>query len=475
MNKKCNLIKKRKAWHIGSKSKFGFILYILLGLAMVGHSQSNTRILFLLDASGSMNQKLEGKSKYETAMRLIYELADSLEKAKSKVQIGVRVFGHQYARAQHNCLDSRLEIPFSATNAVNIKHYLSKIKPKGYTPLAYSIFEAAQHDFVEKNTFNTMILVTDGIETCDGNPCAASLLLEQKRICLKPFIIGLQIEDSLQKKFDCIGTFFDTKTEKGFGNVLRTVLSQITGSTTVQINLLNQNGEATESNVELTFSDAYNGDLRYSMVHSFNQFGNSDTLRLDPIGKYNIKIHTLPAIIDSNVVLKPGRHNIFGVDAAQGLLQLSLLGPSTAQALQQVPMAVIRQAGKPLIINVQDLNSSNKYLSGNYDIEVLTLPSISLHGVAIKPSETKNISIPTAGTAAIFFPTQGLASIYNTVLTRWEKVYDWGKIAPQTVEVNLQPGEYDIVFKPENKRGSEYTQTKHLIIESGKLARIVFK
>lgn len=459
------------------KSCITIFFALLLSSSVFAQSQiSNTRILFLLDGSGSMLQKFEGKSKYETAVRLIYELSDSLEKAKSKVQIGVRLFGHQFSREAHKCEDSRLEIPFSSTNAVNIKYYLNKITPKGFTPIAYSIFQAAQNDFgLERNGLNAIILITDGEETCGGNPCAAAQMLEQKRISLKPFIIGLKLDDSLKSKFDCIGTYFDASTENGFSNILRTVLSQINQNTTVQINLLNQNGDATESNVELTFSDTYNGDLRYSFVHSFNDNGNSDTLRIDPIGKYEIKVHTLPPVTKSNIVLKPGRHNIFGIDAAQGLLQLTITGTPNAQNIGNTPVCVIRKANTTEIVNVQECNSTIKYLVGNYDLEILTTPKIDLHDVPIKPGENKNITIPSAGTISVSLPVQGFLSIYQTNLNRWEKVYDWGKISAQSHELNLQPGEYDIVYKPENKSGSEYTQTKRIKVNSGKLLNVIFK
>ncbi len=440
------------------------------------HAQvQQTRILFLLDASGSMNQKIEAESRWKVASRLLYNLADSLERHHSPVQIAVRVFGHQSPNAQHNCQDSRLEIPFAKSNAKTILRKLNAINPQGYTPIAYSIFKAAEGDFPpDKNALNAIVLITDGIETCDGDPCAAAQLLERKRISLKPFIIGLGLQDSFIKKFDCVGPYFDAKSSSGFNLVLRSVVAQIMNTTTVQVNLLNSAGEAKETSVEVTFSDAYNTELKYAYVHAMNDFGISDTLRIDPIGKYTVTAHTMPPVSKSDVVLTPGRHNIIGLDVPQGLLQLTLTGTPTPMTIGLTVPCIIRKSNQLEIVNVQDFNSSNKYISGEYDLEILTLPEIEMRGVTITPAETKNIPIPYSGNLSIFFQTTGMASIYTTKINRWVKVYDWESVKAANYEVNLQPGEYDIVFKSSTKAGSENTETKHVVIESGKVAKLKF-
>jgi Ca-activated chloride channel family protein len=460
-------------------------IYILFFLSFcvaknVFAQQHGSRILFLLDASGSMNQKMGSKTRFEMARELLYNLADSLEKKKSNVEIGVRVFGHQYQNSAHNCEDSKFEIPFAKGNSVKLLKRLKQLQPKGYTPIAYSIFKAAEQDFplVQSNTnemLNAIVLITDGEESCDGNPCAAALLLEKKRISLKPFIIGLGLQDSFIKKFNCVGTYFDAKTEDGFKWILKSVVSQIMGNTTLQINLLDKKGDPTETNVELTINDSYSHQLKYAYVHSLNDKGISDTIKIDPIGKYDLVIHTLPAVIKKNISLNPGKHNIIAADIPQGNLQFGWIGNPTPMALSQPPVAIIRQANLPEIINVQDINSTNRYLVGEYDIEVLTIPETEFRGFEIKPNELKNLMIQAAGTASILFGEEGSASLYTTQLSRWKKIYDWGNVSSSTYEINIQPGEYDVVFIPKEKRQSEYTQTRHFKILTGGVTRISFK
>ena len=442
--------------------------------------QHRTRILFLLDASGSMTEKLGKQSRFETAQNLLFSLADSLSKSKANIEFGIRVFGHQYPNKSHNCEDSKLEIPFGKNNAQTINYKLKQIHPQGYTPIAYSIFKAAEQDFpnainTADETLNAIVLITDGVETCDGDPCAAALLLEKKRISLKPFIIGLGLKDSFIKKFSCVGTYFDAKTEEGFRLILKSVVSQIMSTTTVQVNLINQKGEANETNVELTFADSYSHLLKYSFVHSLNSQGIADTLKLDPIGKYDLTIHTMPPVSKNNISLDPGRHNIIAADVPQGNLQLTLSGSPTPQATSTPPTCIIRQVNKTDIVNVQDFGSMNRYLIGEYDLEILCLPKVEMRGVLIKADETKIISLPAAGTLTVFFEDGGLASVYNTELNRWRKVFDWGQITPNSYDLNLQPGEYDLVYFPNNKRASEYTQTKHFKIQTGKIIQLSFR
>jgi Ca-activated chloride channel family protein len=442
--------------------------------------QRGSRILFLIDGSGSMNQKMGTKSRFDIARELLFNLADSLEKSKSNVEIGIRVFGHQYSNTAHNCEDSKLEIPFAKNNSKKILQRLKQLHPQGYTPIAYSIFKAAEQDFPNVKNSNTdmlnaIVLITDGEESCGGNPCAAAELLDKKRVSLKPFIIGLGLQDSFIKKFTCVGTYFDAKTPDGFKWILKSVVSQIMNNTTVQINLLDKKGEPTETNVELTFSDSYSQLLKYAYVHSLNEKGISDTIKIDPIGKYDLIIHTLPPIIKKDISLIPGQHNIIAADVPQGNLQFTMLGNPSPMALSYSPKCVIRQANKPQIINVQDFGSTYRYITGDYDIEVLSLPETEFRGIEVKANETKNLVLPAAGTASIFIAEPGLASVYTTQLNRWKKVFDFGSVVSNSYELNLQPGEYDVVFIPKDKRQSEYTQTRHFKITTGSVSRISFK
>ena len=159
-----------------------FVPFLLL-IFQVGFCQTKvqqklpdrTRILFLLDASGSMQEQWlrPNQSRWTVAKSILTKLVDSLRQ-KTKLELGLRVYGHQSPQEQKNCKDTRLEVPFKAKNHSLIIDKLEEIRPRGVTPITYSLEQAAG-DFPSGPGYrNIVILVTDGIESCGGDVCAMS-------------------------------------------------------------------------------------------------------------------------------------------------------------------------------------------------------------------------------------------------------------------------------------------------------------
>ena len=92
---------------------------------------------------------------------------------------------------------------------------------------------------MRKNCRNIIILLTDGIEACDEDPCAVAIALKEKNIKLKPFVIGLGLDTSYLSQFQCIGEFLSAEDKDSFKSVLKFVISQALNNTTVQVNLNN--------------------------------------------------------------------------------------------------------------------------------------------------------------------------------------------------------------------------------------------
>jgi Ca-activated chloride channel family protein len=157
----------------------------------VAPKEQTTRILFLFDASQSMYARWETDTRFEIATKLLGNIVDSLHMLPN-VETALRVFGHTKKFPPQDCDDTRLEVPFAKANAFRIKEKLSQIRPSGTTPIAQSL-EQSGNDFPDASTRNIIILITDGIEECNGDPCAVSRALQKKGIFLKPFVIGLNL------------------------------------------------------------------------------------------------------------------------------------------------------------------------------------------------------------------------------------------------------------------------------------------
>ena len=419
-----------------------------------------TRILFLFDASQSMFAGWQSGMKIDVAKRLMSELLDSLNKVPN-LELALRVYGHQKRFPPQDCDDTRLEVPFDKNNAANVKRRLNDLVPKGTTPIAMSL-EASSKDFPSAPGRNIIILITDGIEECQGDPCAVSLALQKKGIVLKPFVIGMGLDESFRKTFECVGSYYDATNEQTFKNALNVVISQALNNTTLQVNLLDAAQRPTETNVAITFYDSLSGEAKYNFIHTLNSRGNPDTLTIDPVFSYNLIVHTIPPVGKEGIRLTPGKHNIVAVDAPQGFLRLKVDGVPETRKIT----AVVRKKGSYKTLHVQDFNSTVKYITGTYDLEVLTIPRMFIDDVDISQSKTTTVQIPQPGLVTFTSNASGYGAILLEDGNELKSVYNLNEnFTKETVA--LQPGSYRVVYRPKNSQGSLYTIEKKFRIISG--------
>jgi len=450
-----------------------FITYAGLFLLLTAHGMMGqkkkanphtpeTRILFIFDGSQSMMGSWEGSRKIHIARDYLIRLVDSL-KQQDHLQMALRVYGHQHEVPPQNCNDTRLEVPFSDNNASSIKQTLRYIRPKGTTPIARSLARARK-DFPDgDNCRNVIILITDGKEACDGDPCAVSKKLQMEGIILKPFIIGIGVDPSFHESFECAGDFHNAPNKNRFKNSLDVVITQALNTTTAQVNLLDTRGRPTETNVAMTFYNHLSSKARYNYMHTLNHKGYPDTLTLDPLISYDLVVHTLPPVKKDSIVLSPGKHNIIGLDAPQGMLRLTSPGTNQYRELK----FLVRRHDKAKTLNVQKFRETQKYLTGQYDLEVLTLPRTYINGVEIKQSHTTTVEIPKPGIVNVLLPSNGYGSLFKKERSgKWTRIYNFHSDKKRESLI-LQPGNYEIVFRPKSMKKSMYTIKKSFHIQSG--------
>ena len=419
-----------------------------------------TRILFLFDASQSMYARWETNTKYEVAKKMLSEMVDSLNEM-TNLELALRVYGHTKKYPPQDCDDTRLEVPFGKNNSFAIKKRLEEISPSGTTPIARSL-EACGGDFPKSQARNIIILITDGIEECNGDPCAVSAMLQKKGVVLKPFVIGLGLNKDFIKQFECIGNYFDATDETQFRNAFNIVITQALNNTTAQVNLLDIQSHPTETNTSITFYDQRSGAVLYNFMHTINAKGIPDTVQIDPLGMYRVTAHTIPSVSKDSVTLNVGKHTIIALDAPQGDLQLKIDGANEYKKLY----AIVRKHGEKATLNVQEFSDITRYIVGDYDLEVLTLPRIFINNVNVAQSKTTSVQIPTPGIATIICNAPG----YGDILVEKENKLEWvDRISLNSVKesIVLQPGLYRIVFRPKNSQSVIYTIEKTFRIASG--------
>ncbi len=420
-----------------------------------------TRILFVFDASQSMAGLWESGKKINIARNLLIDMVDSLQYIEN-VELALRIYGHQSRVPPQDCNDTRLEVPFSKNNVSKIRQKLRFVNPKGTTPIAHSLELCAKDFPVCSDCRNIIILITDGIEACDGDPCAVSRSLQKKGIVLKPFVIGIGLDLKFKKTFECVGHYFDASNEAKFKEVLGVAISQVLNSTTAQVNLLDIYGQPTETDVNMTFYDNFSGHIKHNYIHTINNRGNPDTIVLDPLITYTMIAHTLPPVKIDSISLTPGKHTIVATDAPQGYLILKVAGTNQYRSLN----FIVRKAGEMKTLNIQKINETEKYIVGEYDLEVLTLPRIYIQDVEIKQSHTTTISIPTPGIVTLLMSAPGYGSLYVIKDNQLNWIYN---INPNITKesIVLQPGTYRVVYRPKNAKNTLYSIDKLFKINPG--------
>ena len=418
------------------------------------------RILFVFDASQSMLGRWQSGRKIDIAKQLLTNITDSLKDVKN-LELGLRVYGHQRSFPPQDCDDTRLEINFIPSNvfADRIKGKLSMIRAKGTTPIAKSLEEAAA-DFPLDNSRNIVILITDGKEECGMDPCAVSRLFAKKGIILKPFVIGIGLDKSWKDNLDCVGTFFDAANERDFSNILNIVISHVVDNTTTQVNLLDSLGNPTETDVPLTFYDNFTDIVKYNFVHTMNSMGNPDTMIIDPVLNYKVIAHTIPPVESDIITIQPGKHTIIPLKTPQGKLKIII---NTKEDYQ----FIIRKKGERETINVQNINTTQKYLTGLYDIELLTLPRQYFNNIRINQNQLTKLQLPSTGLVNILLPANGYGGVYLNDGDKLTEIYKFNGESNQ-YKLTLLPGKYTVVYRAKSSKKYIYTNEETFVIKSGK-------
>jgi hypothetical protein len=212
--------------------KIGAVLCLLVVcLPSVAHTQScNTAdrsVLLILDASGSMNAKLpNGETRIAVAQRAIKGVAGFVP---AQAQLSLRMYGAQSAARQKNCQDTHLAVPFGAagTNGSAITSNVDGAKAQGYTPIAYSLGQAAS-DFPADAKERVIVLVSDGKETCQGDPVVAAKALAGKGITVHT--VGFVVDTAARGQLQAIaratgGSYFDAPVGPELPDTLKQALN----------------------------------------------------------------------------------------------------------------------------------------------------------------------------------------------------------------------------------------------------------
>lgn len=199
----------------------------------------NERVLFILDFSNSMSEYLDGRRKVDL---MIDTMRKILTEISPKISVGLRVYGHRTGFTPFEaCRASSLISPINPENGFNIQNRLSEIKPRGMTPITYSLKQAVKNDFLGFTGKKHIILLTDGGENCDESPCKYVMELVQIRKDVTIDVIAFNIDDEDDlAQLECTsmvtsGKFYNAQTA---AELARSLNNSISGLKEVEAKIL---------------------------------------------------------------------------------------------------------------------------------------------------------------------------------------------------------------------------------------------
>jgi len=284
------------------------------------------RAMIIFDASGSMWGKVDGVSKIVIARQA---LRDLLRDWNPQIPLGLTVYGH---RRKGDCNDIQTLIPIGPLDRQRMLRTVEGIQPKGKTPIARSLRVVADQLRGSEDPA-TIILISDGKESCDADPCAVARELKNSGINFVVHVIGFHVDRATDRQLACIanatgGEYFSARNAAALNRAVTKVAKKVTRVTTIQA----KPKPAAKLPAKLTLTALYESD-RHGTIKSVGVKGvhwwvwqdgkavyaDDDPLNHQPeislhSGKARVKLlypnSSRPQSLERNVTLQGGKNRI---------------------------------------------------------------------------------------------------------------------------------------------------------------------
>lgn len=366
-------------------------------------------IEIVLDASGSMNARLaDGRSRLDGAREALGVVVPAIP---ATARLSLRLYGDQSPRARHDCRDTRIAVPFgaAATAAAAALAAVKGITAQGYTPITWVIEQAAGDLATEATADRLVVLVSDGKETCEGDPCAAARALTKAGAKVTIHTVGFGVDSAARLQLQCIaratgGTYFPAESAAELANALKK--ATVTSAMTIAVETSGP-GRLTVKGADLSghkVIDSVSG-TQVAMVSSL---GETVTV---PSGIYTVTIGAgawrgIEVKAGETTVLAPGRLRVEGA----ALAGHAVVDPETAKAFGMVSATMDSLAVLPGTYDVmfgQAVWSGVRIESGQRTIlqpGIITLRGASINGHRIAAADGREVGSVSATGASMPLP-----------------------------------------------------------------------
>lgn len=206
---------------LGSTPRFSFLAIALMLVSLVSvlmpasHSvaaqegdAATVNVELILDLSGSMAQDVGGgETRMAAAKRVLTDVIEALPETEG-VNVGFRIYGHEgnnsNAGRAESCESSELVVPIEGVDKPALRAQVDAATPIGWTPLALSLQEAGGDFPANAEVSNNVVLLTDGEETCGGDPCEVAGAIRAGETQVRTHVIGFALTNEQSDLIGCI-------------------------------------------------------------------------------------------------------------------------------------------------------------------------------------------------------------------------------------------------------------------------------
>ncbi|MBN1842920.1 MAG: VWA domain-containing protein [Deltaproteobacteria bacterium] len=412
-------------------------------------------LIFILDASGSMWGQVQGKAKIAIAKEV---LTDLIEKVPDDAIVGLVVYGH---RRKGDCNDVEELVPLGPIDKGKLIKEIQALSPKGKTPITLSVRKTAEKiKHLEDET--TIILVSDGKETCEGDPCALVKELKAAGIKFVMHVIGFDVTEEEKVQLECMaqaggGEYFTAKTAKDFQMAATKVVKKAQEFGVLKM-IAMKNGKPLHAWVEIHESGTE------KIVRRDTTSGETGIRKIKlPAGKYDVLVRDTESVSGgemapvrfSGVTIELRQTVEKRADFSDGTLVIKAIKndkPVEAQVFyyrSKETKSFFNEATHP-----KTGETRRKFVPGPYDIKVVDYhtagkPSINLRGIEVLSGETIEKTAEFANGSLKILTTRNGEPVFCPV-----KIFDsegkvisdfWTQHGERTVQ--LLQGTYDVEVK----------------------------
>ncbi|MCO6492939.1 MAG: VWA domain-containing protein [Phaeodactylibacter sp.] len=372
------------------------LIFLFLCFAFCLRAQSDpspSPIVFIYDASGSMWGQMDGKTKMEIAADVLSNTVNGLP---GDQPAGLVAYGH---REKGDCEDVEFLVEMGNADKSRINQSLKAIKPLGKTPLAYSARQVIGQ-LREAKAKATIILVTDGIESCGGDICEVIKAAREEGIDFRLHIVGFGLQNEETEQLRCAakagdGRYYDAANADGLAEVL-----QEATKTTVDKPLSNftvfavKNGKPVDAIIRAFETGTKNA------VTTARTYGDTAMLFL-PAGAYDLEAAPLENSDVTAVTLynvqsagEKTRHQTVSFDGGKILVTTLNNGEGWDAIVKIYPRGSSKTAASGRTYGRADVYEVNP---GLYDVEVQAMKiegleiSHRIENVEVRAGETREI------------------------------------------------------------------------------------